>query len=297
MIKSMTAFGRAKQTTADGSKDITIELKSVNNRFMDVTVRLPRSYSFLEEKIKGYLTQRGITRGKIEINVTVDVLSSASVEVSIDKGLAASYIQALYELRDAFNLKDDITAMRVAQNRDLFIEKKADEDLERDWQDFLPVLEAAIDMFIAAREREGANLRQDLLLKADAIRERKARVAELSQNDVDTYAEKLEARIRQILDNHSLEIDENRILTEVGIFADRVAIDEELVRLDSHLDAFAQIMDAPEPAGRKLDFLVQEINREINTIGSKCNNTEMSHEVVEMKTIVEKIREQIQNLE
>jgi len=231
------------------------------------------------------------------VSVSVDILSQKGTEITVDTAVAESYIKALETLRDTFGLKDDISTMRVAQNRDVFIEKKAEDDLEKDWADVRAVLSEAVDVFLSAREREGANLRADLLKKADHIKELAAKVAELSKNAVDAYGEKLEAKIRQFLDNNSLVIDENRILTEVGIFADRVAIDEELVRLDSHFGAFAEMMDAAEPIGRKLDFLVQEINRETNTIGSKANNTEISHLVVEMKTEIEKIREQIQKLE
>lgn len=297
MLKSMTAFGRARGTSGSGDKDITTELKSVNSRFMDLSVRLPRSYSFLEEKIKAYLTERGISRGKIEVSVSVDLLRQEDVEITVDEAVAASYIKALETLRDTFGLRDDISTMRVAQNKDIFIEKKAEDDLERDWDDVRRVLGEAVDMFLAAREREGANLRADLLGKVDSLRDMAKTVEKLSAADVENYTEKLEARIRQLLDKNDLSFDDSRILTEVGIFADRVAIDEELVRLGSHFKAFEEIIDAPEAAGRKLDFLVQEINREINTIGSKANNTEIAHLVVEMKTVVEKIREQIQNLE
>ncbi len=297
MLKSMTAFGRARGTSGSGDKDITTELKSVNSRFMDLSVRLPRSYSFLEEKIKAYLTERGISRGKIEVSVSVDLLRQEDVEITVDEAVAASYIKALETLRDTFGLRDDISTMRVAQNKDIFIEKKAEDDLERDWDDVRRVLGEAVDMFLAAREREGANLRADLLGKVDSLRDMAKTVEKLSAADVENYTEKLETRIRQLLDKNDLSFDDSRILTEVGIFADRVAIDEELVRLGSHFKAFEEIIDAPEAAGRKLDFLVQEINREINTIGSKANNTEIAHLVVEMKTVVEKIREQIQNLE
>lgn len=297
MLKSMTAFGRARGASQSGDKDITAELKSVNSRFMDLSVRLPRSYSFLEDRIKPYLTERGISRGKIEVSVSVDLLRQQDVEITVDEAVAASYIKALETLRDTFALRDDISTMRVAQNRDIFIEKKAEDDIERDWEDVRRVLGEAVDMFLAAREREGANLREDLLGKIESLRATAKTVEALSAADVDNYAEKLETRIRQLLDKNNLQFDDSRILTEVGIFADRVAIDEELVRLESHFKAFGEIIDAPEAAGRKLDFLVQEINREINTIGSKANNTEIAHLVVEMKTVVEKIREQIQNLE
>ncbi len=297
MPKSMTAFGRARNTSADGSKDITAEIKSVNSRYMDCTVKLPRMYSFLEERIKAYLTSRGIQRGKIEIYIGVDVLEQAGSEVYLDRAAAASYIAALETLRDEFDLRDDISVMRVAANRELFSMKKPSDDAERDWEDVRSVLSPAVDAFLERREAEGARLMEDIYSKIEGIKAITVKIAEISANDIQGYGAKLEERIRKFLADFDVEISEQRILTEAAVFADKAAIDEELVRLSSHFETFREIASSPEPAGRKLDFLLQEMNRETNTIGSKCSNAEIAHLVVDIKAELEKIREQIQNIE
>ena len=287
MLKSMTAFGRCRQTVA--GKDITAEIKSVNNRYFDCNVKISRTYSFLEERIKA--------RGKIDVYVGIDVLEQEGVSISLDPAYTEAYIRVLRELRDNYSLTDDISVMSVAANRDVFVFTKPEDDLEGDWADVCTVLDGAIDAFIAGREREGANIESDLCQKVENIRAMAEEVAKLSAEDLEKYPSKLETRIKQFLSDQSITIDEQRILTEVAIFADRVAIDEELVRLSSHFDAFYTIIGAGEPAGRKLDFLLQEMNRETNTIGSKANNTKIAHTVVNIKTELEKIREQIQNIE
>ncbi|MBQ7714794.1 MAG: YicC family protein [Clostridia bacterium] len=297
MLKSMTAFGRARRKSAAGDKDITAEIKSVNSRYLDCTVKLPRSYTFLEERIKAYIAERGITRGKVEIYVGVDVIEQTGLTITLDHAIAESYLKALYDLRDSFSLKDDITVMSVAANRELFTTEKPEDDAERDWEDVKAVLSEAVDSFIDAREREGARLEEDILKKAEAIEECAAKIAVLSENDIAGYGAKLEERIRKFLSDFDIEIAEQRILTEAAIYADRAAIDEELVRLGSHFKAMREIIVKPEPAGRNLDFLLQEMNRETNTIGSKANNADIAHLVVNIKNILEKIREQIQNIE
>ena len=297
MPKSMTAFGRARVSVSNGSKDITAEIKSVNSRYMDCTVKLPRMYSFLEEKIKAYLTQRGIQRGKIEVYIGVDVLEQAGLEVYLDRAAAASYIAALETLRDEFNLRDDISVMRVAANRELFAMKKPEDDAEKDWQDVLSALAPAVDAFMERREAEGGRLMADIAAKIEGIKVIAAQIAEISAKDIQGYGAKLEERIRRFLADFDVEISEQRILTEAAVFADKAAIDEELVRLASHFETFREISESPEPAGRKLDFLLQEMNRETNTIGSKCSNAEIAHLVVDIKAELEKIREQIQNIE
>lgn len=297
MPKSMTAFGRARNTSADGSKDITAEIKSVNSRYMDCTVKLPRMYSFLEERIKAYLTSRGIQRGKVEIYIGVDVLEQAGSEVYLDRAAAASYIAALEALRDEFDLRDDISVMRVAANRELFSVRKPDDDAERDWEDVKSVLSPAVDAFLERREAEGARLMEDIYAKIEGIKAITVKIAEISANDIQGYGAKLEERIRKFLADFDVEISEQRILTEAAVFADKAAIDEELVRLASHFETFREIASSPEPAGRKLDFLLQEMNRETNTIGSKCSNADIAHLVVDIKAELEKIREQIQNIE
>lgn len=295
MLKSMTAFGRCRQTLA--GKDITAEIKSVNNRYFDCNVKISRMYSFLEEKIKARVQEKGIARGKIDVSVSIDVLEQEGVSIAIDPAYTEAYVNALRRLRDEFGLADDISVMSVAANRDVFVFTKPEDDLEKDWEAVRQVLDQAIDAFLAGREKEGANIEADLCQKVENIRAMADEVAKLSAEDIEKYPSKLETRIKQFLSEQSVTIDEQRILTEVAIFADRVAIDEELVRLGSHFDAFTKMLDSREPIGRKIDFLIQEMNREINTIGSKCSNAEIAHLVVQVKTEIEKIREQIQNIE
>jgi len=295
MFRSMTAFARARQTV--NGKDITAEIKSVNNRYFDCTVKISRLYSFLEDKIKQYISQKGISRGKVEVYINVDVLSQEGIEISLDTAYARSYIDALYKLRDTFDLKDDITVTRIASNKDIFNVKKPEDDIEGDWEDIKAVLDIALDGFIERRITEGENLLKNIREKIENIKGYVAKISENSERDTREYANKLKERIVKFLDEQALRIDEQRILTEVAIFADKIAIDEELVRLDSHFGAFEEIASSNEPAGRKLDFLVQEMNRETNTMGSKASNSDTAHLVVNIKNELEKIREQIQNIE
>ena len=297
MPRSMTAFGRARVQNPAGDKDVTVEIKSVNSRFLDLTVKMPRHLSYLEDRVRSHISKSGIVRGKVEVYISVDILADTGATVQLDVAAAESYLSALYTLRDRFGLSDDITVMSVAQNRDLFRSVRPEDDTDRDFEDILPALNEAIDMFCHRRDDEGAALVCDIRKKAEKIAEAAVQVKALSEGDIAGYREKLFARIKKILDEASLEIAEGRILTEASVYADRVSIDEETVRLDSHLAALEDILSSDEPAGRKLDFLVQEMNREVNTIGSKANNTEISHLVVEMKNELEKIREQIQNIE
>lgn len=293
MLRSMTAYGR--HDAVIGEKEISVEIKSVNNRYLDLSVRLPRSHSYLEEKIKKELSSRGITRGKIEINVSITNPQGASI--AIDSAYAKEYIDALRTLRDEFGLSDDISVMTVARNQEIFKIKRPDVDEEAEWNDLLSALTPAIDGFIAMREREGQNLAEDIKDKIALLRRLAKTVSDSSAEDIKGYRAKLEARLRQVLADNRVTADENRILTECAIFADKVAVDEELVRLDSHFGAFLEFLEAKEPVGRKMDFLLQEMNRETNTIGSKCSDSDIARTVVEMKSELEKIREQIQNIE
>ncbi len=294
MLKSMTAYGRSSQPI--NGKEITVEIKSVNNRFLDCSIRLPRNYSYLEDKIKKEITSKGISRGKLEINVTINE-TAKTANVTPDLAFAEGYVNALRQLRDAFGLKDDISVMTVARHPDVFTVTTPEIDEEAEWADLNSVLSVAIDGFIAAREREGQNLMNDMMGKIENLRSLTKKVAEISEKDIKGYRARLEERLRTVLADNRITIDENRILTECAIFADKVAIDEELVRLDSHFGAFIEYMNAKEPVGRKIDFLLQEMNRETNTIGSKGSDTEIARLVVEMKSELEKIREQIQNIE
>ncbi len=253
-------------------------------------------FSYFEERIKSYVSQKGISRGKIDIYVRIDVLEQDGVEIKIDKAYAKTYIDALKRLSEEFGLPNDISTMRVAQNKDIFAVKEADEDVEKEWARFLPSLDEALDMFIAAREREGANMKKDILEKKANVMALAEKIAPLSERDKAEQFEKIKARITQIIGD-AAQIDESRLLTECGIYADKIAIDEEIVRLGSHFKEFDNILASNEPVGRKLDFLLQEMNRETNTIGSKACDVEIAKCVIEMKSELEKIREQIQNIE
>ena len=295
MIKSMTAFGRAK---LEGElRDITVEMKSVNSRFFDCTVKLPRSLSYLEEKVKAHVQKNGISRGKVDVYITIDSHGSDVGSITVDTAFAGKYIEALKLLRDKFGLPDDISVMTVARNPEVFTYEKLEEDAEREWETLRSVLDGAIASHASMREAEGEKAETDITAKIEHIRELAAEVERISAEDTVGYRDKLEERLRKILADNSIAIDENRLLTECALWADKIAIDEELVRLRSHFGAFYDIISLPEPSGRKLDFLIQELNRETNTIGSKANNAKIARIVVDMKGEIEKIREQVQNIE
>ena len=295
MIRSMTAFGRAKHRGED--KDITIEIKSVNSRFFDCNVKLPRAYVFLEERIKEHIKQYAVGRAKVDVFVTVDHHTSGVGNVGLDIAYVQSYLAALRRLSEEFGLPDDISVMTVARNQDIFTYDKPEEDLEAEWELFRSVLDEAIVGYTEMRETEGAKAETDIKAKIELVRAYTDEVESISKEDTACYRDKMEAKIRAILDDSSISIDENRLLTECAIWADKIAIDEELVRLRSHFGAFYDIIASGEPSGRKLDFLMQELNRETNTIGSKANNARIARIVVNMKGELEKIREQIQNIE
>ncbi|MBP3334373.1 MAG: YicC family protein [Clostridia bacterium] len=294
MTRSMTAYGRAVGSTQ--TKNITVEIKSVNSRYFDPQIKISRSFSYLEEKVKNYI-QNYISRGKVDVWVGVEVTENLGGDIKLDKAYAETYIKALRELRDEFDLQDDISVMRVAQNKDIFVFTTSEEDADAAWNEILPFLEQAMSVFMRARESEGEKLIADLLKKKAHIAELAEEVGKQSANATAGYRDKLEARIRSFLEDHTISIDESRILTECAIFADKIAVDEELVRLSSHFAAFDDILKSDEPVGKRLDFLIQEMNRETNTIGSKCSDSKIAHIVVEMKNELEKIREQVQNIE
>lgn len=295
MVRSMTAFGRAKELV--GAKNITVEIKSVNNRFFDCSVKITRAFSFLEEKIKAYIQSCGVSRGKVDVFVQIELIESQGTLVSLDDAYVKSYIASLERLRDEYGLANDISVMSVASNPNIFRVVKEEEDAEKDWQDIKPVVDAALSVFLSQRESEGRRLRADLMEKKAGLMKIKEQIAQKSAECISSYHDKLEAKLREVLSDNKITMDESRILTECAIFADKVAIDEELVRLDSHFKSYDEIFAQDEPVGRKLDFLLQEMNRETNTIGSKAQNTDIAKLVIEMKNELEKIREQIQNLE
>jgi uncharacterized protein (TIGR00255 family) len=291
----MTAFGRGRY---EGErKAYTVEIRSVNSRYLDATVKTPRAYSFLEEKIKGYVQSRVTSRGKVEIFLSVESKSGSDAAVSLDEALVEGYVKALGVLKEKYGLRDDVSVMSVASLPDVFRLVKKEEDLEEEWPEIEQALAAAANEYAAMRDAEGQRLSVDLRSKAEKIKAIVAEIQALSEKDVASYRERLEEKLRGILADHQVEPDESRILTECAVMADRLCVDEELVRLGSHFAAFAEILASGEPAGRKLDFLMQEMNRETNTIGSKCSSANIARHVVDIKCELEKIREQIQNIE
>jgi len=292
MIRSMTGYGRCQCTV--GGRDILFEIKSVNHRFFEFAARVPRVYGYLEEKLKSYIQGR-ISRGKVEVNLTIVNVDSGDTQVEINHPLAESYVNALRELNQTLNLRDDLSLMGIARFSDIFVVRKMEEDQEVVWQAVKQAADAALDGFIAMRETEGRRMKEDILFRLDAISEAVGKVEERSPQTVEEYRARLYNKLCEVLNDSRL--DEQRILTEAAIFADKVAVDEETVRLKSHIAQFREILGSPEPVGRKLDFLVQEVNRETNTIGSKAQDVEIARIVVDMKAEIEKIREQIQNIE
>ncbi len=292
MINSMTGYGGAK-AEIDGIT-VSIELKSINNRYLDVSVRLPRNYLFAEEQIKGAVSSQ-ITRGKIDVYVAIDSLGSDSVEVIVNRSLAKSYIDAVTSIGEEFGLPCNLDAIGVGRfNEVLSVEKK---ELDRSTVAgcIAQALEGALTEFGDMRAREGGKLAEDIASRLDSIERLVSEVEERSPQTVAEYRRKLTAKLTEVLENRA--IDEQRILTEAAIFADKVCVDEETVRLRSHISQMREMLSFGSPIGRKMDFLIQEFNREANTIGSKCSDASISKVVVDIKSEIEKIREQIQNIE
>lgn len=292
MMRSMTGYGRAQEILE--GREITVEIRSVNHRFFEFSSRVPRAYAYLEEKLKSLLQSR-IARGKVEAAVTVVTLDGESSDVQINNALAAEYLAALRQMGEALGIQDDVTVSTIARFGDIFVVRRAQEDMDQIWELVRQVAEKALEGFVSMREAEGRRMREDLESRLVNIEELVARVEEQSPRTVANYRARLTQKMNEVLGQAG--IDEQRILAEAAIFADHIAVDEETVRLRSHLKAFREIMDAGQAMGRKLDFLVQEMNREANTIGSKGQDVEVARIVVDIKSEIEKIREQIQNIE
>ena len=292
MIRSMTGYGRAVQTI-DG-REITVELRSVNNRYLDCTVKLPRMFSFAEDSVKNRV-KAAVSRGKVDVYIGVNAAQAADVQVAINRPVLESYFAALRQIESEYGVRDDVTVMSLARLPDVFSVEKTEEDEQKLTQDILSVAEEAIARYNTMRETEGAALEADLRSRAATILERVALVEQRSPETVSEYRERLRQKMQEVLQNTA--IDEGRILQEAAIYADRIAVDEETVRLRSHLAQLGDMLTKGGAIGRKLDFLLQELNRETNTIGSKCNDLELSNIVVDMKAELEKIREQTQNIE
>ena len=292
MVKSMTGYGRARETL--NGRDITVEVRSVNNRYLDCTVKMPRTYVFAEDAIKSCV-QKAISRGKVDVYVTIDTTAADVSVVAVNGPLARSYYEALMKLKETFSLEGDVSPMALAKFPDVLTVTRAEEDLETVAADICCVLEQALQAYNEMRAVEGERLAADISGRVRTIESVVEKVEERSPQTVAEYRAKLTNKMNEVL--QSTTIDESRILTEAAIFADKIAVDEETVRLRSHIAQLRSMLQSDQPVGRKLDFLIQEVNRECNTIGSKCNDLTIAQDVVNMKAEVEKIREQVQNVE
>jgi len=292
MIKSMTGYGSAKGCVE--GLQITVELKSVNNRYLDTSVRMPRSFLFAEDAVKGAV-QSHISRGKVDVFVTVDSAEAGEMNVRVNEALLRGYLEAFRHIAEEYGLPNDATALSVSRFPDVLSVEKKDLDAEAITEGILSITGDALRDFDAMRAREGEKLREDVLNRLAAIDALVSVVERESPRTVADYRARLEAKMAEVLGTAG--IDENRILAEAAIFADHVAVDEETVRLRSHMSQLTAMLGGSSPVGRKIDFLIQEFNREANTIGSKCQNSDIAHTVVDLKSEIEKIREQIQNIE
>lgn len=292
MVMSMTGFGRC-ETEVNG-RQITVEMKSVNHRYFEFSCRTTRGYSFLEDKIKKYVAQK-VARGKVDMYVSITEAEDSEVNVTVNKPLALGYVNAIHSLATEYNIPDDLSVSVLSRYSDIFQIHKEEQDEEQVFNDVKVALDVALDGFLSMRQAEGEKLKDDVLSRVDTIMSIVSEIEERSPVTVEEYRQKLTKRISDMLSG--TEIDEQRVLTEAAIFADKVAVDEETVRLRSHFEQMKTFFSSGVPIGRKLDFIVQEMNREANTIGSKVTDSVLAHKVVDIKSEIEKIREQIQNIE
>lgn len=292
MILSMTGYGRAEQVL--NGRDITVELRSVNSRFFEYSSRIPRTCAFMEDKLKKLVAAR-VSRGKVELNLSIQNVTAADTVVQVNWQMAESYKNAFQAMADRMDLKNDATVGMIARFPDVLTQTAAPTDPDALWADVEQVAGQAVEAFLAMRAAEGEKLRADVESRLTTIETLVGQIEQNSAGRVQAYTERLYARLKEILEDRS--IDEARLVTEAAIFADKTAIDEETVRLHSHVAQYRAILALDEPVGRKLDFLTQELNRESNTIGSKCQDVSITRLVVELKSEIEKIREQIQNIE
>ena len=294
MIKSMTGFGRCR--TVLHGREISVEIKSVNHRFFEFSCRTPKGYGFLDDKLKALVNSR-VSRGKIDMFVTVGAAEDTPAEVKINHSLVSGYINAMKEISETYGIEYDVTVTAISRFPDVYTVSKAPENEEEITADVLEAANTAIDGFIAMREAEGEKMKADILGRAEVILATVDEIDERSPQTVKEYEERLLDRINRTLQDYNINIDEQRVLTEVAVFADKVAVAEETVRLRSHFAQLSKIMESQTPIGREIDFIIQEMNREANTIGSKVQDAEIAHKVVKIKSEIEKMREQIQNIE
>lgn len=294
MIKSMTGFGRCEAEI--NGREIVVEIKSVNHRYFEFSCRTPRGYGFLDDKLKSYVNSM-VSRGKIDMFVTIGANNEAPSEVTVNHQLVSGYINAMKEISDTYEIENDVTVVSLSRFPDVFTVHKPAEDEEQITKDVLSVAKTALDSFISMRETEGEKMKADILSRANTILSIVSEIEVRSPQTIAEYESRLLERIKQTLEDYEVEIDEQRVLTEVAVFSDKVAVAEETVRLRSHFEQLEKFLEYDEPVGRKIDFIIQEMNREANTIGSKVQDAVLAHKVVDIKSEIEKIREQVQNIE
>ena len=292
MIKSMTGFGR-EQGVVEGY-EIQVEIRSVNHRYFEFSSRLPRSFSYLDEKLKSFVSER-VSRGKVEVSVTISKTEGVEAEIEVNQEIAAGYVNALRNANIKLGLNDDLSLSDITRFPDVFKIQKVQDDEEVVWNAVKQICFEALNRFINMRETEGQKMYEDISSRLDFIEEKTNEIEKISPLISENYKNRLYSKIKETLEDR--DIDEQRVLTEVAIFSDKIAVDEETVRLHSHVSQLRELINSSEPVGRKLDFLVQELNREVNTIGSKAQDLSVTKTVVELKSEIEKIREQIQNIE
>lgn len=293
LIKSMTGYGKGE--SADEQYRFKVEMKSVNHRYSDISIRMPRHISYLEEKVKKIMKEK-IHRGKVDVYINLEYIDDSSIEVKVDMTLAMAYKEALENIKDELGLSDEVRLNNILNMPEVVKTDKKELDEDLVWNVLKEAVDISVENMVNMRIAEGNELKSDLLDKLQNIEDTVVEIEKRSPTVVKEYKEKLEERINNILDD-GITLDEEKLSIEVAFFADKSSIDEELVRLSSHIKQFRSILDEDEPVGRKLDFLIQELNREVNTIGSKANDTEISKDVVNVKSEIEKIREQVQNIE
>lgn len=294
MIKSMTGFGRCE--TQINGREITVEIRSVNHRYFEFSCRTPRGYGFLDDKLKSYINSK-VSRGKIDVFVSVGASDELPAEVTVNHQLVSGYLNAMKEISETYSVPNDVSVVSLSRFPDVFTVHKAQEDEEQIIADVLSAVDTALDSFISMREAEGEKMKADILGRAETILSIVSEIEERSPLTVKEYEARLLERIKQTLTDYDVNIDEQRVLTEVAVFADKVAVAEETVRLRSHFEQLSKFLEYDEPVGRKIDFIIQEMNREANTIGSKVQDAVLAHKVVDIKSEIEKIREQVQNIE
>ena len=293
MIRSMTSFGRSN--SEEGKKRVfTVEMKSVNSRYLDVNIRMPKSIISLEEEIRKMISN-SLNRGKVDVFINIKNYNEGVEVPKVDINLAQGYLQCLKEIEEKLNIKNDISVMQIARFPEVITMIEEEDKIDEIWEELKPLISSSLDMMINMREVEGEKLKEDILIKINQIEDLVSKVEEFADSIPKVFKQKLEERLKDLLGN--VEVDENRIATEVCILADKATVDEEIIRLNSHINQVRETLKLNEPIGRKLDFIVQEMNRETNTIGSKSSDIKMTNIVIDIKNILEKIREQVQNIE